>query len=157
MRDKVGRNDPCPCGSGKKYKRCHGSSIADERGLHAHAFSGEIQFAEEMHLPELGGWHDLYVRKTEMGNVAFAVPSLRSNMHPELLRALKVRRQANFMGVCECGAVGSVDYGSGDSEQRHNVLEHEDGCIADDDSIQEIIDRVGYDDGGRRLDDDEVP
>jgi preprotein translocase subunit SecA len=22
--DKVGRNDPCPCGSGKKYKRCHG-------------------------------------------------------------------------------------------------------------------------------------
>ncbi|MEO8164088.1 MAG: UPF0149 family protein, partial [Betaproteobacteria bacterium] len=23
---KVGRNDPCPCGSGKKYKSCHGSS-----------------------------------------------------------------------------------------------------------------------------------
>lgn len=23
--DKVGRNDPCPCGSGKKYKQCHGS------------------------------------------------------------------------------------------------------------------------------------
>jgi preprotein translocase subunit SecA len=22
--EKVGRNDPCPCGSGKKYKRCHG-------------------------------------------------------------------------------------------------------------------------------------
>jgi preprotein translocase subunit SecA len=22
--DRVGRNDPCPCGSGKKYKRCHG-------------------------------------------------------------------------------------------------------------------------------------
>ncbi len=22
--DKVGRNDPCPCGSGRKYKRCHG-------------------------------------------------------------------------------------------------------------------------------------
>jgi uncharacterized protein YchJ len=21
---KPGRNDPCPCGSGKKYKRCHG-------------------------------------------------------------------------------------------------------------------------------------
>ena len=21
---KVGRNDPCPCGSGKKYKACHG-------------------------------------------------------------------------------------------------------------------------------------
>ena len=23
--DKVGRNDPCPCGSGKKYKKCHGA------------------------------------------------------------------------------------------------------------------------------------
>ena len=21
---KVGRNEPCPCGSGKKYKKCHG-------------------------------------------------------------------------------------------------------------------------------------
>jgi preprotein translocase subunit SecA len=22
---KIGRNDPCPCGSNKKYKHCHGS------------------------------------------------------------------------------------------------------------------------------------
>jgi len=22
---KIGRNDPCPCGSGKKYKKCHGA------------------------------------------------------------------------------------------------------------------------------------
>jgi preprotein translocase subunit SecA len=25
---KVGRNDPCPCGSGKKYKQCHGKDAA---------------------------------------------------------------------------------------------------------------------------------
>ncbi|KAA3662173.1 MAG: preprotein translocase subunit SecA [Calditrichaeota bacterium] len=25
VEDKVGRNDPCPCGSGKKYKKCHGA------------------------------------------------------------------------------------------------------------------------------------
>jgi len=24
-KQKVGRNDPCPCGSGKKYKKCHGA------------------------------------------------------------------------------------------------------------------------------------
>ncbi len=24
--EKIGRNDPCPCGSGKKYKKCHGRS-----------------------------------------------------------------------------------------------------------------------------------
>jgi preprotein translocase subunit SecA len=26
---KVGRNDPCPCGSGKKYKQCHGAGMAE--------------------------------------------------------------------------------------------------------------------------------
>jgi preprotein translocase subunit SecA len=26
--EKVGRNDPCPCGSGKKYKHCHGRAAA---------------------------------------------------------------------------------------------------------------------------------
>ena len=25
---KIGRNDPCPCGSGKKYKQCHGKEMA---------------------------------------------------------------------------------------------------------------------------------
>ena len=24
---KVGRNDPCPCGSGRKYKKCHGAAV----------------------------------------------------------------------------------------------------------------------------------
>jgi uncharacterized protein YecA (UPF0149 family) len=24
---KIGRNDPCPCGSGKKYKKCCGRSL----------------------------------------------------------------------------------------------------------------------------------
>jgi len=28
-RPKVGRNDPCPCGSGKKYKKCHGKDEAE--------------------------------------------------------------------------------------------------------------------------------
>jgi hypothetical protein len=27
---KVGRNDPCPCGSGKKYKRCHGDPLRQQ-------------------------------------------------------------------------------------------------------------------------------
>ncbi len=29
---KVGRNDPCPCGSGKKYKKCHGASADQATG-----------------------------------------------------------------------------------------------------------------------------
>ncbi len=27
---KVGRNAPCPCGSGKKYKQCHGAQAAEQ-------------------------------------------------------------------------------------------------------------------------------
>jgi len=30
--DKVGRNDVCPCGSGKKFKKCHGQPTAEEQG-----------------------------------------------------------------------------------------------------------------------------
>jgi preprotein translocase subunit SecA len=28
VEQKVGRNDPCPCGSGKKFKNCHGATAA---------------------------------------------------------------------------------------------------------------------------------
>jgi preprotein translocase subunit SecA len=27
---KIGRNDPCPCGSGKKFKKCHGAILEEE-------------------------------------------------------------------------------------------------------------------------------
>jgi preprotein translocase subunit SecA len=29
---KIGRNDPCPCGSGQKFKKCHGAALEDEGG-----------------------------------------------------------------------------------------------------------------------------
>ena len=31
----AGRNDPCPCGSGRKYKKCHGSAGRPGRPLQA--------------------------------------------------------------------------------------------------------------------------
>jgi preprotein translocase subunit SecA len=34
---KIGRNDPCPCGSGKKYKKCHGQPGAPPLGSEAQA------------------------------------------------------------------------------------------------------------------------
>jgi preprotein translocase subunit SecA len=27
---KIGRNDPCPCGSGKKFKQCHGAVLEED-------------------------------------------------------------------------------------------------------------------------------
>ena len=29
---KIGRNDPCPCNSGLKYKKCHGASVPGDSG-----------------------------------------------------------------------------------------------------------------------------
>ncbi len=29
---KIGRNDPCPCGSGRKYKRCCAGQSGNEKG-----------------------------------------------------------------------------------------------------------------------------
>ncbi len=33
MRKEIGRNDPCPCGSGKKYKKCCGSPKLSSRSI----------------------------------------------------------------------------------------------------------------------------
>ncbi len=39
-REKVGRNDPCPCGSGKKYKKCHGAGTPGAGGPGVAAVKG---------------------------------------------------------------------------------------------------------------------
>src|SRR4051794_30466404 len=36
---KTGRNDPCPCGSGKKYKKCHATGVSHVR-IHGPASVG---------------------------------------------------------------------------------------------------------------------
>jgi len=39
MSEKVGRNDPCPCGSGKKYKKCCELTTGSKRKLQATVIS----------------------------------------------------------------------------------------------------------------------
>lgn len=40
---KIGRNDPCPCGSGKKYKKCHlGEDEAREAGPGVHSLANRL-------------------------------------------------------------------------------------------------------------------
>ena len=58
-KQKIGRNDPCPCGSGKKYKKCcknQGTttiptnlSWQDSDGIHV-VGKGSPPTAEELHL-----------------------------------------------------------------------------------------------------------
>lgn len=39
---KIGRNQPCPCGSGKKYKRCCGAASAPSRATAAPAATANL-------------------------------------------------------------------------------------------------------------------
>ncbi|MFC2021620.1 SEC-C metal-binding domain-containing protein [Chloroflexota bacterium] len=52
-RQKVGRNDPCPCGSGKKYKKCCGAQLST--GMNKSQTENSIQFnCEIAYLGEIG-------------------------------------------------------------------------------------------------------
>jgi hypothetical protein len=43
--EKVGRNDPCPCGSGKKFKKCCESKVAKRSIGNAQVISGPNKMA----------------------------------------------------------------------------------------------------------------
>lgn len=63
----VGRNDPCPCGSGKKYKKCHGknasgdittvidSEITRLQGVFAQNYYQNFNYKLQAHYKE---WHE---------------------------------------------------------------------------------------------------
>ncbi|MEQ9424254.1 MAG: SEC-C metal-binding domain-containing protein [Cyclobacteriaceae bacterium] len=40
--EKVGRNEPCPCGSGKKYKNCHMNAEQNKGGKNKSLIIGGI-------------------------------------------------------------------------------------------------------------------
>lgn len=50
----VGRNEPCPCGSGKKYKRCHGVDAAPK--LSSPPIVLPPEGADGMNNPAMGGF-----------------------------------------------------------------------------------------------------
>jgi SEC-C motif len=50
MTEKIGRNDPCPCGNGKKYKHCHGVVVPFKKPLQqAHEGAVPVAMAFLMH------------------------------------------------------------------------------------------------------------
>src|ERR1700732_635401 len=70
MHRKTGRNEPCPCGSGRKYKRCHGKeppmrpSIAEKKPTQDPAFRTSIP-SEKLGLP--GAAYQLYAQGRRKG------------------------------------------------------------------------------------------
>jgi hypothetical protein len=57
MSAKIGRNDPCPCGSGRKYKHCCGKAATthdpDEKG-HAGAVERALEWLTSRHRKAAG-------------------------------------------------------------------------------------------------------
>lgn len=49
----VGPREPCPCGSGKRYKSCHGKSTGEERRLVSRPFAGLASETEWVALREI--------------------------------------------------------------------------------------------------------
>ncbi|MFO7783144.1 MAG: SEC-C domain-containing protein [Desulfatiglandales bacterium] len=93
----VGRNDPCPCGSGKKFKKCH---LGREEEL---SFDGSSGFTEEMSrmitsLPEVN-----YGRCREMVD-ALDIPELTSERVGVRFVDLRTYRGLGFYGTGGGGA-----------------------------------------------------
>ncbi|HOT93084.1 MAG TPA: SEC-C metal-binding domain-containing protein [Anaerolineae bacterium] len=70
----VGRNDPCPCGSGKKYKHCHGRPKPPAEVLYIHPAKQDVDFYAEMQAQ----------RETQMGRpyglIPLGVPALVNSL-----------------------------------------------------------------------------
>ena len=66
MIEKIGRNDPCHCGSGKKYKKCHleKDEVVDRKQREKAALNaakvaaaeGEANAGEKKKPQDQGGW-----------------------------------------------------------------------------------------------------
>ncbi len=49
----VGAREPCPCGSGKRYKACHGKGAGEDRRLVSRPFAGRVDETEWVALREI--------------------------------------------------------------------------------------------------------
>lgn len=115
---KVGRNDPCPCGSGKKYKRCHGSPEWQEsmtRGMREALARAEAQRVQRERQQGFGR----PIISAEVSGHRFVAVKNR------LLRSQKWRTFHDFLGDYIKMAVGP-DWGNAELakplEQRHPIL-----------------------------------
>lgn len=97
MSKKAGRNDPCPCGSGKKYKSCCWGKEQPESDLTKKSLFGRVQGAAAEHSKKAfaakvlksGGPQDL-VEKTFAGQLDHARHEEAPPPAPEELPEQKV-------------------------------------------------------------------
>ena len=119
---KVGRNDLCPCGSGKKYKKCHGditrldrvsAAIAAAPGIRA-----RLEAKEHQRIEQQGLGKPIIAAKMDTGHQFVAVRN-------RLLYSKKWKTFHDFLGDYLKDALGS-DWGNAELrkpiDQRHPIL-----------------------------------
>lgn len=134
---KVGRNQPCPCGSGKKYKRCHGRP--DLTPLASPILARAIQHSRE--------WHEAQerVRQTQQGR-GKPIIGTKSNEHQFVAVGKKLHYSktwktfidflGHFMKLKLTGEWGSAEIAK-PFDERHPIMQWYDAvCRAQAKSIK---------------------
>jgi hypothetical protein len=119
---KVGRNDPCPCGSGKKYKKCHGDVAHLDRVSAAMAalprMRARLNAKEHQRIEQQGHGKPIIAAKTDTGHQFVAVRN-------RLFYSKKWKTFHDFLGDYLKNALGS-DWGNAELQRpldhRHPVL-----------------------------------
>jgi hypothetical protein len=119
---KVGRNNPCPCGSGKKYKKCHGAIAHLDRTsavmAAAPGVSAGLEAKEHQRIEQQGLGRPIIAAKTDTGHQFVAV-------RDRVLFSKKWKTFHDFLGDYLKDALGS-DWGNAELQkpfdQRHPVL-----------------------------------
>lgn len=119
---KVGRNEPCPCGSGKKYKKCHGDLAHLDRVSAAMAavprIRARLDAKEHQRIEQQGHGKPIIAATTDTGHQFVAVRN-------RLLYSKKWKTFHDFLGDYLKDTLGS-DWGNAELQrpfdQRHPVL-----------------------------------
>ncbi|MFC0396954.1 YecA family protein [Paraburkholderia rhizosphaerae] len=116
---KYGRKDPCYCGSGIKYKRCHGAFNAQDRiGAEMRGLLANMQAAEVQRQRQQGLGRPIISAEMSGGRRIVAV-------NDRLMHSTKWKTFHDFLGDYIKIALGP-EWGNGElaktSEQRHPIL-----------------------------------
>jgi hypothetical protein len=132
---KTGRNDPCPCGSGKKFKRCHGSfAYQDQLNAELPNMLARAQAAQVQRQRQQGMGRPIISAQTEAGLRVVAVNN-------RLMYSKAWKTFHDFLSAYVKTALGP-EWGDAElakaPEQRHPILnwyqmlcEHQRGYITE--------------------------
>jgi SEC-C motif len=136
----VGRNQPCPCGSGRKYKHCHGSA---QRRDQRPTPDQPPRFLRQVTDPNLG-LLDVFAAGPEQGGTLLLVPAIDDSWPTEIKNAVERRRRATLYGRCDCGGTARRPPMQ-PGQTAEQTFQHEDDCPATDEALGALFARYGID------------